>query len=524
MRARRWLALALLLAAGVWGGPGGHALLSQESERLLRDRLTVQDELETVLPLDLDGDGRAELIVLEAERGHSRDVPYTLRVLRQTDAGFVAMPGATLRLPPHVSLLSVEAFRGGPGLALLTPGEVAIWPWHGGRFAPEAAVRLPVDSLFPVPSGEVQLGLSWTADLDGDGAAELLVPRFDGQEVLGQDATGALRRLGRLRLRAEARVMDWFRRSRLAYDLPAISVQQVDGRGWQDLVVYLDGELWVFLLDATMDGGDLAPAYVHDLQPPKPFDPKEPRDPPMLLVSTEDLNGDGHFDLIFSKNAASDSQFNTRTNVLVFYGRAGAGGAPIDFAAEPDQAYFTEGFSLPLVLDLDADGRKDLVLVNVEIGFWNVIKALISRSVNAQAAFYRMPGDGRYPRDPQQLETYEVTFSLGRFSHQPIAQFGDLNGDGLPDLLLSVDKETLGIHWGRKNGIWASAPDARLKDNIPIAGQRVRVGDLDGDGRDDLLFAYNRDDIRAMPDVNRTFTVLRSRYGSPRPPQKTAGR
>jgi hypothetical protein len=42
------------------------------------------------------------------------------------------------------------------------------------------------------------------------------------------------------------------------------------------------------------------------------------------------------------------------------------------------------------------------------------------------------------------------------------------------------------------------------------------VVDLDGDGRDDLLFLYNRDDIRQMPAVNGSFTVLRSRYGKPR--------
>ena len=32
--------------------------------------------------------------------------------------------------------------------------------------------------------------------------------------------------------------------------------------------------------------------------------------------------------------------------------------------------------------------------------------------------------------DPQHVEDYTVTFSLGRYSHQPIAAFGDLNGDG----------------------------------------------------------------------------------------------
>ena len=40
----------------------------------------------------------------------------------------------------------------------------------------------------------------------------------------------------------------------------------------------------------------------------------------------------------------------------------------------------------------------------------------------------------------------------------------------------------------------------------------MRVTDIDGDGRDDLIFSYNRDDIRQMPKVNRKFTVLLSRF------------
>ncbi len=482
---------------------------AQETQIFARAPVTLEFELADVLPVDLDDDGRDELVVVEAERGSSRDEPHWVRVYRHTDTGFALLEAARRALPLHIRLLGVGHFRDGPALVLLVPGRIEVWPWRGTRFAPDPARTVPVESVFPVPGGRLQ-GAKWLHDLSGDGYTEILVPRFDGLQVLVETAAGRLERRGLLRFRARGRLQSWFRKQRIAYDMPHVAALQVDGKGWRDLAVYLNGLLWVFLLEPQQRGA-VAAAYTVDFTPPRPFDPKAPREPPLLLVAAHDLNRDGHFDLVFSRNTAADSQFNTRTAVLIHYGASGTDGAPIAFSTEPAQAYFSEGFSLPMLLDVNADQRRDLLLVNVEIGFWNVIRALITRTVNAQAAFYLMPPAGQYPQTPQHLVHYDVTFSLGRFSHQPITAFADVNGDTLPDLLLSVDQETIGIHWGRPGGVWDDDPDEEWEDAMPINGKRVRVADLDRDGREDLLLLYDRDDMRAMPQVQGRFTVLHSR-------------
>ena len=82
--------------------------------------------------------------------------------------------------------------------------------------------------------------------------------------------------------------------------------------GTRDLVFYTDGILQVFLHSTVQKGGPLKPDLEMDLQPPEPFDPNKPWDPPLRLVASEDLNGDGYFDLVFTKNSEADSGFNTR--------------------------------------------------------------------------------------------------------------------------------------------------------------------------------------------------------------------
>ena len=513
----RGLAAAFGLAAlGLAASGTGLALARGEQLAPARHVLRLEQELGDLLPLDVNGDGLLDLVALEVDHSR-RDGPMRARVFVQTPAGFAAPAGPGDLLPEGVTLAGAGPFVQGPGLALLTADRVHVWIWRGDRFAPEASV--PVEGLFPQPGGGLHTGLVWVADLNGDGLSELLVPRPDGVTLLRQDAQGRWLPGGFLRTRARGQLLTMFRRRVAGYDLPAVfllaaAAAPAGQHRWREIVAFNDGVLYLF-----QPGGDGAagepPAVQQDLQPPQPFDPKLPYDPPLQLIAAQDLNGDGLVDLVFTKTKPGDSEFNARTRTLIHYGQPGPAPAGVRFASEPDQVYDSEGFSLPFLVDLNRDGRPDLVLVNVEVNFWTAIKALIARSVTAEAGFYLMSGQRQYPRRPDATGQFSVKFSLGRATHQPIALFGDFNGDGLPDLLLSLDKERLGVHWGQAKEFWSGRADEIIQDLLPVRPERVRIVDLNGDGKDDLIFLYGRDDVRQMPATFRTVTVLLSRYGEP---------
>lgn len=517
-RARRLaahpLGAACLLAALALGAP---ARAAEEPPTMQRIRVPIRHELGEVVPIELERRGRKDLAVIEVDRSQ-RNLPPTLEVFRLGDAGYEPIASAAQTLPAGVTLVGAGIFLQGAGLVLLTPQGVEVRIWRDGQFRALPGLSFALESLFPKAGGDPQSALEWVVDLNGDGLSEIVVPRLDGFHVLTQNAAGALVSKAILHTRPLNDLMWLYHRVRVTYDLPAITYVDMKPGGWKSLVAYDNGLLSVFHLDAAA-GIEKGPDVEADLQPPEPFDPKAPWDPPLLLVLAADLNGDGKLDLVFSKATSGDSDLNAKTRILVYYGRDGAAGG-IAFAEKPDQVYALEGFTLPILLDLDRDGHMDLVLVNVEITFWTVLKSLVARSVSADAALYRMRAGERYPQQPDSQGTFSVKFSLGRFSHRPIAVFGDLNGDGLPDLLLTSSQGELGLHWGRKGAFWTSSPDAAIREDFPISQGRVRVLDLDGDGRDDLLLTYTRDDIRQMPQVNHTFTVLLSRF--PRPAAQTA--
>ncbi len=503
-----WQALLCGVPVRAQSGDGG------ENGGFRRFRLKLRQELADVFPIDLTGNGLLDLVVVQTDPTTRQPKSY-LTVFLQTPNGFEEALSAGRPLPGNLMLAGVGHFSSGPGLVLLTPDRLYVLPWSGRRFVDRREGGLPVDSIFMHNPGTYKSGIDWIVDLNGDGLNEILVPALHGFTLVREGPGGTLVQQALLKVYSDPAVIHYYRRTYVAHELPDFRVVDIDGRGARDLVVYNQGLLQIFLMHDKPSDTLRDPDLERDFQPPKPFNPTEPWDPPLLLMEARDINADGLLDLVFSKNSAAETELKANTRILIYYGFRNPNSGLLDFPDKPDQVYASEGFTLPLLKDINHDRRMDLVLVNVEINFWNSIKALIARTVTAEAAYYTMPPGGRYDREPNEIVDYSIKFSLGRFTHQPLSAFGDFNGDGLPDLLLSLDKERLGIHWGRKHAYWASDYDAVLTEFLPIREKRLHVLDLNNDGRDDLILEYNRDDIRQMPEMFKTITVLLSNF--PRP-------
>ena len=504
-------AVALMLLPQI---PGAQ----EEGVEFYRYRVKLHDEFAAFYTFDLTGNGMQDLIVVEIDRLQREPIMF-VSVFLHTPDGFRRTASPT-RMPSSLALAGVGNFVGGPGLVILIPHRVEIWLWRDGRFHGEDAAGLDVDSIFPVEAGEVRSEVDLLVDLNGDGLSEIVVPGFDGLRVIQQMPDGSLQGKGFLRVRPHTRFWNSLTYRAVIHDVPSLHYVDFDGNGWLDVVAFSDGQLYWYAMDESYGMGERTPYLVQDFRPPKPFDPTEPWDPPLRLIKVADLNQDGVPDLVFSKNAPTDSVFTSTSSTLIYYGVPNEEGTLDRFPADADQVFVSEGFTLPIMVDIDGDRRIDLVQVNVEVTFWNAIRALIARSVKAEAAYYLMGAKGRYPDEPVEMESYSVKFSLNRFGHQPIATHGDLNGDGLPDLLLSADKEELGIHWGRKEIAWDSDYDEVLQEFLPIHQKRLYVRDLNMDGRDDLILTYIRSDNRQMPETVSTLIVLLSNF--PAPPLESA--
>jgi FG-GAP-like repeat len=148
----------------------------------------------------------------------------------------------------------------------------------------------------------------------------------------------------------------------------------------------------------------------------------------------------------------------------------------------PEDPVVTSGYNAPAFGDLDGDGRMDLV-VGVLGGAYDP-----NRTTIVNLHYFAGADGGRFDRRSGQL------LPVMDVGSESIPAIVDWDGDGDLDLLLAnkievSDRKTSAVYWFENIG-GARAPSLRLRGKLPFHGSyhfAPAFGDLDGDGDPDLL-------------------------------------
>ncbi|MEZ6184246.1 MAG: VCBS repeat-containing protein [Planctomycetota bacterium] len=348
----RWLTVAALLAAATpvtQGLPPGPLGFTQTG-------LEVGGKITEVLPRDLDGDGRLDLLVVRGREA--------LIYFQEAGGAWPPEPNQRFRFHPRTVIFDVGDLDGdGPAeVVLLRPDDVAVYELRtrgNGRMLyglrPKPVVAVESFLSRPVPDEVRRKEL--LRDLDQDGLPELLVPRRDGFHVLhnqGERAFAkpqtlatppkAILHPGQPKLSSRLFAQYWFANPNLA---------QFDAEGGPELVIARDGQLSVF---TGPEGGlplEKAGSYTVPDQKRFSFNVENPFEldftMPLRLL---DVDGDQRLDVA----STHVGQGTTR----LFLNRG----------ADLEQAFTTPALTLrakgvtliAFFRDLDGDGRVDLIL------------------------------------------------------------------------------------------------------------------------------------------------------------------
>ena len=213
-----------------------------------------------------------------------------------------------------------------------------------------------------------------------------------------------------------------------------------------------------------------------------------------VLHSVRDLDGDGVADLLtltlsgrsfLKQRSVYEVHFGTATaRGTVFERQAGAVMHPRGRAG----AMQPWGYSDQSLQDVDGDGRLDLLLQDVNVGLGGMMRALVGNRVGIDLELYQAEG-GAYPERAtirRRIRGFAPFAGFGNVFF-PSVLMGDVDGDGLSDLLVGKGARELRVYLGEPGPVMLARAPRKVAVALPQDERRTRLVDLNRDGKRDVL-------------------------------------
>ena len=472
------------------------------------DVLTGTAKHQTVLTGFLLGGSTAELAVVNVDAEDNRH----LHIYTFEDDKWRSVLDMTLH--PDVFFVDVANIGGRDRLIMYENGYLK---WFNPDLATEHML-VAVASNAPPLEGQIP-HLDVTHDLNGDGRDDLVVPDFDGFWVFIQTADAAFAdpvkigssiEVGRIYATDGYRYNPW----------EEGNIHEVDYNrdGCNDLVFWnedhfvvhrqderglFSSEVEAFTTEVSFDSDDLGSLVAPDGVRGRRFDHGAPGAMTgRVLHAFTDMNHDGIADLSIFSLQAGNGRFFGQTSELwgmqstyeVHFGAPIADGTI--FASEASTTIQSDGIPFDLgQRDFDHDGRIDISFAIIDPGAFKVVgmlaRGILTKSALLDLHLYRMAGES-YPDEPdtaRKIKTYSPGDSGKKAMHFPSLLFGDVNGDGRSDLLVQHGQKELRVFSGVPGPNLFVRKPQKVAVDMPYEEYTWLV-DLNRDGVQDVLIHH----------------------------------
>jgi len=185
-----------------------------------------------------------------------------------------------------------------------------------------------------------------------------------------------------------------------------------------------------------------------------------------LIVAVADIDGDGKPDIVVTNNSSGTISVLLNTS------------APGSISFAPKQDFNTPGGPFGVAVgDLNGDGRPDIAIACSS----NVVSVFINQS---------LPGAVRLG-SRMDISTGSLLTGIA---------IGDLDGDGKADLAVTGQYSGLIIlrNTGSNGSLSFAAPYSVVSEESAYEGSVVAIGDLDGDGKPDVVVGNGRNSTMSL--------------------------
>ncbi|MDU0354278.1 VCBS repeat-containing protein [Paraglaciecola aquimarina] len=208
------------------------------------------------------------------------------------------------------------------------------------------------------------------------------------------------------------------------------------------------------------------------------------------LDGLRDINGDGIADLVV-KYTQSSGVLDKTIDYEFYYGSLKDG--VLEYEHDISSKVSSKDTLTDLqFVDLENDGRLEVLVSSFDIGISQIVGALMSGSIDQDSMIFAMDDKDEFAKEPLLNQEVEMTFSLSSGSRgEPMIKMIDLNKDGVKDMVYSDGDaliRALLATPGEKRPY--SRWSLKQKISMPKNPANALTQDLNEDGKTDLVLHY----------------------------------
>jgi hypothetical protein len=463
-----------------------------------------------IMPLEIISGGNKELVIVGAEAQNESinstqrkqpivaiyqkvDNALSYELLKKINLPFSTIAFDSIKLPQHKN-----------AFVLIDSQKISLLDLASGEFSKIA----DVNSIYLQDKPQFVAKKKLVKDLNSDGLDDILIPSFKKMTLFLQ-TKDALNPFIENSLPINA-VVD-MSSSQISFSEQKYFIQDINFDGLSDFVLVKNGKLTSYnqkelgqfsdqenplLLPFDFSG---LPWWLQKGADGETADQSNLKH--SMLEDIKDINGDGVLDIMV-RQTVSSGVLDREISYDFYFGFDKDG--KLSYEEKPQTNISAEGTLSDLkLIDMNHDGKLEVLVSSFDIGVSQIIGALMSGSIDQDVFIFSLDDKDQFGEEPIFEEEVSLSFSLSSGqSGQPAIITMDSNGDRQKDILLSVGEKRLNVFHGLEqnegNQELFNTRSKRQRTKVPADGSMIISSDLNQDGKDEVIMHYGKQDDESL--------------------------
>lgn len=226
----------------------------------------------------------------------------------------------------------------------------------------------------------------------------------------------------------------------------------------------------------------------------------------VTILKVEDLNSDGIPDVLVEKFNTTDL-IEKNVKYEFYFGQRDSKGV-WQLKNSPDQTILAKGMFVQYsISDINNDGQMDMTIMEAQVSVGSIFTNILNNGIKVAYKLY-LQKNSKFSNVPNYQKDVDQNIELRKDYDRkfPFEFSGDIDGDGLNDLIIAKDNQNLVVYLGNAKTYLASSRSIQQSVTIPNSGESLQLHHVFSTRKKDLVLMYHSQDQNNLRSTLKVLT------------------